>query len=306
MLSCKNNELASHTLRVPASSANLGPGFDALGMALGVYLECQIQPADKLRIAASGRDVESISTASDNLIWATACSVAAQHGKTMPAVALEIRNNIPLGKGLGSSAAALVAGVALADRLAGLGLNAAQVVDIAAGIEGHPDNVAACVYGSIVASASDELGAAHVVRISLHERFGIGVVVPDFLLPTVKARRVLPDSYSRRDAIFNVQRSALLVAALATGTVDAFPTALEDRIHQPYRAALVPGLDEIIRLRVAGLLGCALSGAGPSILVFYEHGSDTVCEVVREVFKRHGHHSEVVCNQLAVRGYEWV
>ncbi len=119
-----------------------------------------------------------------------------------------------------------------------------------------------------------------------------------------EARRVLPETYSRADVIFNVQRSALLITALATGVTDAFPTALEDRLHQPYRAALVPGLDEIIALRMKGLLGCALSGAGPSILVFYQRGYEHVCQSVQHIFTAHGKDSEVMLTELAIKGYE--
>ena len=144
----------------------------------------------------------------------------------------------------------------------------------------------------------------HAARLELHPRFAIAVVVPDFLLPTVEARRVLPKTYSRADVIFNIQRSALLITALATGVTDAFPTALEDRLHQPYRAPLVPGLDEIVRLRMKGLLGCALSGAGPSILVFYERGYEHVCQSVQHVFTTHGKDSEVILTELATSGYE--
>ena len=199
-----------------------------------------------------------------------------------------------MGKGLGSSAAALTAGVVIADAMLGLRWSRGRVLDEAARIEGHPDNVAACVHGSIVASATDARDVTHAARLELHPRFGIAVVVPDFLLPTVEARRVLPKTYSRADVIFNIQRSALLITALATGITDAFPTALEDRLHQPYRAALVPGLDEIIGLRMKGLLGCALSGAGPSILVFYERGYEHVCQSVQHVFTAHGKDSEVM------------
>jgi homoserine kinase len=115
---------------------------------------------------------------------------------------------------------------------------------------------------------------------------------------------VLPDCYSRADAIFNVQRAALLIAALATGTVSAFPTALEDRFHQSQRAPLVPGLEQILKLRAPGLLGCVLSGAGPSILVFYEKGCEPVCDLVRQVFALHGHASEILWAQIAEKGYE--
>ena len=114
---------------------------------------------------------------------------------------------------------------------------------------------------------------------------------------------MLPDCYSREDAIFNVQRAALLVSALATGTVSAFPTALEDRIHQPYRGRLVPGLNDILKLRAPGLLGCALSGAGPSIIVFYERGCEQVCDLVRQVLALHGHNSEALLAQIAEQGF---
>jgi homoserine kinase len=291
-------------LKVPASSANLGPGFDALGLALAVYLKCRFRRAAELTIRVSGRDAGCIPTTADNLIWQTARSVAADVGEELPPIELEIINDIPLGKGLGSSAAALTAGVVIADCLLGLGWKPARILDEAARIEGHPDNVAACVLGSIVASAIDSGGAARAVRLDLPPRFGIAVVVPDFDLPTTKARAVLPDTYSRADAIFNVQRAALLIAALATGTAAAFPTALEDRLHQSYRAPLVPGLSAILKLRAPGLLGCALSGAGPSILVFYEKGCEGVCDLVRQIFALNGHGSEILWTRIDDRGFE--
>jgi homoserine kinase len=291
-------------VRVPASSANIGPGFDALGLALGIYLDCRFRPAERLVIHATGRDCAMISTRADNLIWQTALAVAAKVRKTLPPIELEIHNDIPIGKGLGSSAAALTAGVLIADLLLGLGWKPPRILDEAARVEGHPDNVAACALGSIVASAIDSGGVARAVRLELPERFGLGVVVPDFILPTTEARAVLPDHYSREDAVFNVQRAALLIAALATGTTSAFPAALEDRFHQPYRIPLVPGLDEILKLRAPGLLGCALSGAGPSILVFYERGYEEVCDLARQVFLLHGHASEILHTSISRTGYE--
>lgn len=292
------------TIRVPASSANLGPGFDALGLALGIYLTCRFRPAERLTITVSGRDAASIPADESNLIWQTALRVARHVQGTLPAVELEVHNDIPLGKGLGSSAAALTAGVILADQLLGLGWKPLRILDEAARIEGHPDNVAACVLGSIVASAIDRLGATRVVKLTLSDRFDACVVVPDFDLPTHKARAVLPETYSREDAIFNVQRSALLVAALVSGSAAAFPTALEDRMHQPYRASLVPGLDEIVKLRAPGLLGCTLSGAGPSILVFFEKGCESVCNLVCQIFALHGRQSEVMSAHIAREGYQ--
>jgi homoserine kinase len=291
-------------VRVPASSANLGPGFDALGVALGIYLECRFRRSERLEIRARGRDAEAISTGPDNLIWQTAVAVAENARMAISPIELEISNRIPIGKGLGSSAAALTAGVVIADRLLGLGWKPLRILDEAARLEGHPDNVAACVLGSIVASAIDSGGVARAVRIGLPPQFGIGIVVPDFVLPTVKAREVVPNCYSRADAIFNVQRAALLVAALATGSTSAFPAAIEDRFHQPYRYELVPGLEDIVKLRAPGLLGCALSGAGPSILVFYERGYEQVCDLIRPVFALHGHASEVLLADVAECGFE--
>ena len=293
----------SSRVRVPASSANLGPGFDALGLGLDLYLECRFRVAEAITIRATGRDVDVISLAADNLIWQTALRVAADAGRPMPPIDLEIANDIPIGKGLGSSAAALTAGVVIANEVLGLNWDAHRVLDEAARIEGHPDNVAACVLGAIVASAIDSEGKARAVRLDLNPHYGVAVVVPDYELSTSKARGVLPQSYSRADAVFNVQRSALLIVALATGVTSAFPTALEDRMHQPYRFPLVPGLEEITKLRAPGLLGCALSGAGPSILVFHERGHEEVCELVRGVFQAHGHASEIVCKGIAHHGY---
>jgi homoserine kinase len=291
------------SLRVPASSANLGPGFDALGLALGIYLDCRFRPSDRLSITITGRDSGAISSGADNLIWQTALAVAADTGLQIAPVELEVHNDIPLGKGLGSSAAALTAGVVIADRLLGLGWKRPRILDEAARLEGHPDNVAACVLGSLVASAIDAGGGARAVRLEISPRFGISIVVPDFRLPTAESRAVLPDCYSRVDAIFNVQRAALLVAALATGTVSAFPTALEDRFHQTSRAHLAPGLSDILKLRAPGLLGCALSGAGPSIIVFYERGSEQVCDLVRQVLALHGHTSEALVASIDEHGY---
>jgi len=286
------------TIRVPASSANLGPGFDALGLALGVYLECRFRPSDQLAIRVSGLDAGMIPTGPENLIYKITKRTQA------PPFELEIDNRIPIGKGLGSSAAAVVAGVVIGAELTDSKWDRTQVLDQAARIEGHPDNVAACVLGGLVSAAIDCTGTVRAVRHSLHPDYGVGVVVPDFVLPTEQSRLVLPESYSRDDAIFNLQRAALLVSALTTGASDAFPAALDDRLHQPYRLALVPGLDEILGLRAPGLLGCALSGAGPSVLVFHQRGHQQVCELVQQIFEQHGRSAEILHPGVPDQGYE--
>ena len=302
-----NNCLSSlNILRVPGSSANLGPGFDALGVALQIYLECRFSLGNRLTIRAKGRDAELISTREDNLIWQTALAVAARARMTLPQVNLDIINDIPIGKGLGSSAAALTAGVVIAEKLLDLRWKPARILDEAARLEGHPDNVSACVLGSIVASAVEPGGMTRAVRIEMPDNFSLAVVIPNYALPTKESRAVLPECYSRADATFNVQRAALLMAAFATGDMSVFPTALDDRMHQQVRSQLVPGLAEILRLRAPGLLGCTLSGAGPGVLVFYEGGYDRVCDLVRQIFAMNGCTTEVIASGVSRRGYEFL
>lgn len=294
------------TLRVPGSSANLGPGFDALGIALQVYLDCRFAASDRLTIRVTGRDANQIPENEDNLIWKTATAVAARAHLSMPLVDLTINNDIPIGKGLGSSAAAITAGVVMAERLLDMRWKPSRILDEAARIEGHPDNVAAAVLGSVVACAVEPGGTARAIRLDMPEKFEVAVVYPNYAVSTKQARSVLPDCYSLPDVVYNIQRSALLVAALATGDASVFPTVLDDRLHQPYRAPLVPGLNEILRLRKTGLLGCTLSGAGPAVLVFYERGAESVCEMVRNIFAMNGCTSEILSSGISRKGYEFV
>lgn len=291
-------------VRVPASSANLGSGFDTLGLALNLYLECVFQPSDALTITANGRDIDSIPRDETNLIWQTAGAVAESQHCKMPAIRLEIRNDIPIGKGLGSSATALVAGVAIAARALCLDWDQHRILDEAARLEGHPDNVAAAVLGSAVTAAIGADGVTRAVRLDMPPTFRLAVVCPGFVLPTDRMRSVLPDCYSREDAVFNLQRATLLVAGLATGNRQAFPEAFKDRLHQPHRMAYIPGMEQILKLRAPGLLGCALSGSGPSILVFYEEGSENVLDLVRDEFRRAGQSSEVVAHGIDEEGLQ--
>jgi homoserine kinase len=276
------------TVRVPASSANLGPGFDTLGLALDIYLECRFASSDSLSIEVAGRDAASIATDETNLIWRTIAGYCSQP------IHLQIDNDIPLGKGLGSSAAALTAGVVIANELLGTNWSRAQILNEAARREGHPDNVAACVLGGVTVSAIDDNGNARAIRLDLPPAINVAVVVPDFTLATSKARAALPECYPREDAVFNIQRVALLVAALAKGSASDFSAALSDRLHQPYREDLVPGLARILALRTPGLFGCTLSGAGPSVIVFFEAGAENCCRLVTDTFALHGQRATVL------------
>ncbi len=285
-------------VRVPASSANLGPGFDTLGLAVAIYLTCRFREAPETTVRATGRDVDSIPLDVDNLILQTARQVAVAQGRVLPPIHLEIENEIPVGKGLGSSAAALVVGVVLAERALGLGWDEHRVLDEAARIEGHPDNVSAAVLGSVTTAAIGDDGVTRAVRLDVPRAFSVAVVCPDFELSTASMRATLPTHYSREDAVFNVQRATLLVAALLKGDREAFPVAFEDRLHQPYRASCVPALPAILKLRVPGLLGCALSGAGPAVLVFYETGRRDAVEAVDGEFRKIGSRTEIMFPDL--------
>jgi homoserine kinase len=271
-----------------------------------VYLECRFSVNNRLSIRVTGRDANLIPATEDNLIWKTALAVAARARLPLPPIQLVINNDIPIGKGLGSSAAALTAGVVIAERLLELRWKPARIMDEAARLEGHPDNVAACVLGSIVASGVEPGGLTRAIRLEMPEQFDVAVVVPDFAIPTKESRAVLPDCYSQADVVFNVQRTALLIAALAAGDASVFPMALDDRLHQPFRSQLVPGLTEILRLRKPGLLGCALSGAGPAVIVFFDRGADAVCELVRNIFAMNGCTTEMISSGVARKGYEFI
>ncbi len=292
-----------HRLRVPASSANLGPGFDALGLALDIHLTCTFERNEQLAIVVEGIDAEEIPTDQQNLIWQTALRIAEAEGREMPCIRLHIGNDIPIGKGLGSSAAALTAGVVVASELLNLRWSRHRVLYEAARIEGHPDNVSACVLGAVVATSMEPDGQTHAVRIELPSSYGLAAVVPQFALSTSKARAVLPDTYSRHDAVFNIQHSALLIAALCTGSTESFSAALQDRMHQPYRAKLIPGFDEMLSLREPGLLGCALSGAGPSVLVFYERGQESVTRNFERLFAEKGSPARTYFTEIQRTGY---
>jgi homoserine kinase len=217
---------------------------------------------------------------------------AARHGRRLPPFALRVENRIPIGRGLGSSAAAVLAGVAAADFLCRLDLSEAELLAAATEVEGHPDNVAAALLGGLVASVS--AGTVLSSRIEFAARWSIVVAIPDFALSTREARAALPAEVPHRDAVFNVQRAAFLIAQLARGRREGVREAMRDRLHQPYRSRLVPGLAEILALDgVPGLVGIALSGAGPSVLAFADGEAEAIGARLRATFAAHGVSAEV-------------
>jgi homoserine kinase len=263
-------------LKLPATSANLGPGFDTLGLAMSFYLtiEASISVSGEFAIEATGRDRELCGRTEKNLILDTYLDVAARAGKEAPALELMLHNEIPLGMGCGSSAAALLAGVLLANHFGELGWTAYEAMEEACGREGHPDNVAACFLGGMTASAMSCVnGKTSVVTASCGEdcAWRLMLAVPSVGLATQKARALLPESYRRAEAVQNVQNTALLVAAFALGRGELLKTAMGDRMHQPYRLKACPLLPLLLPLAGSkGILGVALSGAGPSVLLIVE------------------------------------
>jgi homoserine kinase len=257
-------------LRLPATSANLGPGFDAAAVALDFYLEIDAEPAAEFSIAATGRDQERCSQVEDNLILEIYKRLLESHGRPVLPLALRMANGIPLGMGCGSSAAGRLAGIALAVHFGQLGWNSERILEEACALEGHPDNAAACWLGGFVTAAC-EGREVHVARVVPPAGWRAIVVLPAEPVPTSKARAVLPSSYSRDDVVANIQSAAVLGLAFAQGRGDLLRVAMKDRIHQPYRALICPLLPRLLPLAGSrGILGVALSGAGPAVLAVIE------------------------------------
>jgi homoserine kinase len=270
-------------LRLPATSANLGPGFDALGLAMALYLTIDATPAEGFHIDATGRNADLCASLEDNLILTTYIDVLANAGILAPGLHLKLHNEIPLGMGCGSSAAALLAGVLLANHFGNLNWNPQQILEEACRREGHPDNVAACYLGGMTASSMTKNGLV-TATCGQNLTWNLLLALPSASLSTKKARALLPAHYSREDAVANIQATALLVAAFSQGRGDLLRTAMQDRLHQPYRMKACPLLPLLLPLTEnPAILGIALSGAGPSVLLITENVvPPTLDEIIRQ------------------------
>jgi homoserine kinase len=253
-------------VQVPASSANLGPGFDALGLALGLYNEIEVGESDRVTVTIDGEGAGQLATNEKNVAARAVRAAYEAAGRPFRGCALACVNRIPLARGLGSSAAAWVGGLVAGNALLGSPLDRETLLALAARAEGHPDNVAAALLGGLTVAYGGQDGA-RALSLPVPSRLKWIVLVPGVSMSTAEARAILPPSVPRADAVFNVQRVALLLASLQTGRVDALASALEDRLHEPYRLRLFPWMTDVTTAaRAAGALGCVLSGAGPSLL----------------------------------------
>ncbi len=270
------------SVRVPATGANLGCLFDCGAIALGLYLDIRVTPRvdSEVVVHYHGVNVERVSVGADNLIARTMLETLRAWGNTR-GFELEIENQIPVGAGVGSSAAAIVGALAASYRLADRTLFDEEIVSIATEREGHPDNVAAAWHGGFTVAVQTP-GRVLSYSCPVPEPLGIVLVAPDYALSTEEARKVLPENYSRADAVHNLQRAAVLTAQLFSGKAELHRFFFDDRWHQTFRAPLVPGLPEVLALRHPDLLGVCLSGAGPSLLAFTRGDTAAIGRLIQE------------------------
>jgi len=278
-------------VRVPASTSNLGPGFDCFGLALKLYLtvnaDATPDATEPCRVTTTGaKENEVLPRNAVNLIFRAMSFAASREGITLPPVELTVHNEIPLASGLGSSAAAIVAGIKLSALITGTSISDQSILNYATEFEGHPDNVAASIFGGFLASCVGSDGTVLSTKFDWPAQIRVVVVSPHSQLPTHVARAALPRTITRVDAVYNLQRTALFTAAIAQQRYDLIWEAMRDRLHQPHRESLVPGLAEALALpRMPGLLGVALSGAGPSIVALVDDNDDQIGARIASCFK---------------------
>ncbi|MFC5863402.1 homoserine kinase [Acidicapsa dinghuensis] len=293
--------MSSLHLRLPATSANLGAAFDTAAIALTAYLSIEAEAADVFRIEASGRNPEQCGQIENNLIFETYKSLMTREGKIPVPLAIRMENGIPLGMGMGSSAAGRLAAIAMATHFGGLGWSSERILAEACALEGHPDNAAACWLGGLVV-ASEFGGGLHYVRVEAPKAWKALVVLPGKPLATSEARAVLPEQYSRADVVANVQAASLLGLAFAQARADLLPAAMADRVHQPYRASICALLPKLLPLAGrGGIHGVALSGAGPAVILVIDAAAEPEA---RETLKAAlmGEEAEVLAVNFALSG----
>ncbi len=301
---------------VPASTSNLGSSFDTCGLALSLYLRIEVESRDRgFEIIPSGEGAEKLPLDESNLIVRAALHVARQRRQKLPGALLRVDSQIPLSRGLGSSSAAIIAGISIYEALSGERLSEEDFFDYALHFEGHGDNLAPSTLGGMVVAVVKEYldysgnERRSLVAVKRHwpEEVKIVLCIPEIEMETVKMRAVLPQMITRHDAIYNLQRAALFQAAMAERRFDLINEALRDRLHQPYRAPLTPGLSEVLKLndetdKHQGLLGVAISGAGSALIAFATENCDMIAQEMKARMTACGVRSRAVEVKVDNRG----
>lgn len=279
--------------RIPASTTNLGPGFDVLGLALQLYSTVELEETESGKeVIVTGIDADKIPVTTENVGLQAAELIFERSGNQPKGLRLALTNGIPALRGLGGSGTAILGGMLTANLLCGEPFSRSEILNFACEIDGHPDNVAASLLGSLVVSVTDS-NVVHTLKVNCDTDLHVVVAIPDFPLSTKEARKVLPGFVEFKDAVHNVSRSSLLVAAVATGNLEMLSHAMADRLHQPYRISLIPGYNEIAEAATkAGALSVALSGAGPTIAAYCTTAMHEVAEKMSQAFARH----QVACD----------
>ncbi len=288
------------SVKVPATSANIGPGFDCLGLALPIYntitIEETVLPGTGIEINMMSEDEDVVDEMSfddipkdeNNIVYKAVEMLYNSIGQEPSELKINIQSQIPITRGLGSSAAVIVGGLIAANKLLGSPADETALLSIATEVEGHPDNVAPAILGGFVLSSQEDDGSIVYRKLPWPQEWDITVCIPDFELSTNIARSVLPQTVPMQDAVYNAKHLAMLVEAVNTKDEKLMKIALQDKLHQPYREKLVPGMKDIMEAfkHEDGILGCVLSGAGPSMLVIsHKYDLDKIKSIVREIWE---------------------
>lgn len=277
---------SSFTVFTPATTANLGPGFDCLGLSLDLWNQTTlILSGDSLKISISGEGAGELPLDESNLIYRSFCFAASKHAqKITPGISIDCLNHIPVSSGLGSSSAAVIAGLMAANYLMDLQMTDHEIITLGLELEGHADNISACLLGGLITVLTDE--TIPVFKKWRIQPLQAAIALPQIALSTKQARKVMPKYYSRDEVIFNIGRASMLLGAFITGEYDLMRIAMEDRIHQPYRLGLIPGATDAIKAALdAGAYGAALSGAGPSVIAFYDSQNEALEASIQEALR---------------------
>lgn len=277
-------------IRIPGTTANCGPGFDTVGMACSIYndMELELSKEGGIRVEVSGEGAGLIVANERNIAVQAVQAVLDKVDANYHGIMIRMNNHIPLSRGLGSSAAAIVAGLVAANAATGEKLSQQDLLNMATIFEGHPDNVAPAILGGVAVSVNHD-GHVHSLRFMPPKELILIAAIPEFTLPTKISRKVLPPTLPFSDAVFNVSRTALLIGALCQGQYESLKIALDDKVHQPYRRKLITGIDEVFEAAIdAGALGATISGAGPTLLAFSQEAPIQIGEAMVKAFNRAG------------------